>query len=86
MMILLLAHLVQVFVWGATSDRELTWMLGVLLLAVTLGLAFTGYLLPWDERAYWASKVGLGIVSTVPIIGDPLRTLLQAVLRLATSR
>ncbi len=78
MVILLLAHLVQVFVWGAYKrPRELTWMSGVLLLAVTLGLAFTGYLLPWDERAYWSSKVGLGIASTTPMIGEYLRTLLQ---------
>jgi ubiquinol-cytochrome c reductase cytochrome b subunit len=78
MVILLLFHLVQVFVWGAyKKPRELTWMVGVLLLFVTLGLAFTGYLLPWDEKAYWATKVGLGMASTVPGIGDGLRTLLQ---------
>jgi quinol-cytochrome oxidoreductase complex cytochrome b subunit len=78
MVILLLFHLVQVFVWGAYKrPRELTWMTGVLLLAVTLGLAFTGYLLPWDEKAYWASKVGLGIVGTVPGIGNHIRLLLQ---------
>ena len=77
-MILLLFHLVQVFVWGAYKrPRELTWMTGVLLLGATLGLAFTGYLLPWDEKAYWASKVGLGIVGTVPFIGERLRLLLQ---------
>ena len=78
MVILLLLHLVQVFIWGAYKrPREVTWMSGVLLLLATLGLAFTGYLLPWDERAYWSSKVGLGIASTTPIIGDSLRTLLQ---------
>jgi ubiquinol-cytochrome c reductase cytochrome b subunit len=78
MVILLLLHLGQVFIWGAYKrPRELTWMTGVLLLAATLGLAFTGYLLPWDERAYWASKVGLGIVSTVPFVGERLRLLLQ---------
>ena len=78
MVILLLAHLIQVFVWGAYKrPRELTWMVGVLLLACTLGLAFTGYLLPWDQKAYWATKVGLGITSTVPLIGDSLRALLQ---------
>ena len=78
MVILLLAHLVQVFVWGAYKrPREFTWMIGVLLLACTLGLAFTGYLLPWDQKAYWATKVGLGIVSTVPVVGDGLRELLQ---------
>jgi len=78
MVILLLFHLVQVFLWGAyKKPRELTWMTGVLLLVCTLGLAFTGYLLPWDQKAYWATKVGLGIVSTTPRIGDGLQTLLQ---------
>jgi quinol-cytochrome oxidoreductase complex cytochrome b subunit len=78
MVVLLLVHLVQVFVWGAyKKPRELTWMVGVLLLVCILGLAFTGYLLPWDQKAYWATKVGLGIASTVPLIGDGLRTLLQ---------
>lgn len=78
MIILVLVHLVQVFVWGAYKrPRELTWMVGVLLLACTIGLAFTGYLLPWDEKAYWATKVGLGIAGTVPLAGDSLRALLQ---------
>ena len=78
MVILLLFHLVQVFVWGAYKPpRELTWMVGVVLLFCTLGLAFTGYLLPWDQKAYWASKVGLDIVGTVPVAGDGLHTLLQ---------
>src|SRR6516225_5309726 len=78
MVILLLLHLLQVFVWGAyKKPRELTWMAGVLLLFCSLGLAFTGYLLPWDQKAYWATKVGLGIASTTPSIGDSLRTLLQ---------
>src|ERR1700694_3772291 len=78
MVVLLLIHLVQVFVWGAYKrPREFTWMVGVLLLFGTLGLAFTGYLLPWDQKAYWATKVGLGIMSTTPGIGDGLRTLLQ---------
>jgi quinol-cytochrome oxidoreductase complex cytochrome b subunit/mono/diheme cytochrome c family protein len=78
MVILLLVHLVQVFVWGAYKrPREFTWMVGVLLLFCTLGLAFTGYLLPWDQKAYWATKVGLGIASTTPFIGDGLKTLLQ---------
>jgi quinol-cytochrome oxidoreductase complex cytochrome b subunit/mono/diheme cytochrome c family protein len=78
MVILLLIHMVQVFVWGAYKrPREFTWMVGVLLLIGALGLAFTGYLLPWDQKAYWATKVGLGMISTTPGIGDGLRTLLQ---------
>jgi quinol-cytochrome oxidoreductase complex cytochrome b subunit len=78
MVILLLVHMVQVFVWGAYKrPREFTWMVGVLLLVCALGLAFTGYLLPWDQKAYWATKVGLGMISTIPVIGDGLRILLQ---------
>jgi ubiquinol-cytochrome c reductase cytochrome b subunit len=78
MVILLLCHLLQVFIWGAYKrPRELTWVVGVLLLCCTLGLSFTGYLLPWDQKAYWATKVGLGIGSTVPVIGETVRTLLQ---------
>jgi ubiquinol-cytochrome c reductase cytochrome b subunit len=78
MVILLLLHLIQVYVWGAYKrPRELTWMTGVLLLFTTLGLSFTGYLLPWDQRAYWSSKVGLGIASTTPVIGAYIRTFLQ---------
>jgi ubiquinol-cytochrome c reductase cytochrome b subunit len=78
MVILLLVHMVQVFVWGAYKrPREFTWMVGVLLLICALGLAFTGYLLPWDQKACWATKVGLGMISTTPGIGDALRTLLQ---------
>src|SRR6266542_4580482 len=78
MVILLLSHLVQVFVWGAyKKPREFTWMVGVLLLVCTLGLAFTVYLLPWDQKAYWATRVGLSIASTTPGVGDSLRALLQ---------
>src|SRR3974390_1765119 len=78
MVILLLVHLIQVFVWGAyKKPRELTWMFGGLLLVCTLGLALTGYLLPWDQKAYWATKVGFGIASTTPLIGDELQTLMQ---------
>jgi ubiquinol-cytochrome c reductase cytochrome b subunit len=78
MIILALFHLIQVYVWGAYKrPRELTWMVGVLLLMCLIGLAFTGYLLPWDEKAYWATRVGLGIVGTVPWVGDSLRAILQ---------
>jgi ubiquinol-cytochrome c reductase cytochrome b subunit len=78
MVILVLFHLVQVFIWGSyKKPRELTWMVGVLLLGCMLGLAFTGYLLPWDQKAYWATKVGLGIASTTPLLGDSVRLLLQ---------
>ena len=74
MVALVLIHMIQVFLFGAFKyPRELTWMTGVLLLVCVLGLAFTGYLLPWDQKAYWATKVGVGIASTTPVIGDGLR-------------
>jgi len=63
-------HMVRVFFMGAYKyPRELTWGIGVLLLVVILGLGFTGYLLPWDNRAYWATVVGTSIVESWPVIG-----------------
>src|SRR5262249_27704489 len=57
----------QVLVWGAyKSPRELQWVLGVILLLVTLALGLTGYLLPWDMNAYFASRVSLNIVGLPP--------------------
>jgi ubiquinol-cytochrome c reductase cytochrome b subunit len=64
-------HMAAVFTLGAYKyPRELTWMVGVILLALTIGLGFTGYLLPWDEKAYWATVVGTSIPGTVPLVGD----------------
>jgi ubiquinol-cytochrome c reductase cytochrome b subunit len=78
MVVLLLLHLLQVFIRGAYKKRrELAWMAGVLLSVCTLGLAFTGYLLPRDQKAYRATKAGPGVVSTTPGIGDSLHLLLQ---------
>ena len=77
MVVLLVLHVVQVFVWGAYKrPRELIWLGGVLQLLCVLGLAFTGYLLRWDQNAYWATQVGLGIVGTTPLVGGSLRTLM----------
>ena len=50
--------------------REITWVTGVILLLATLGMGFTGYLLPWNQRAYWATTVGTEIAATVPVIGE----------------
>jgi quinol-cytochrome oxidoreductase complex cytochrome b subunit len=79
LMILFVAlHLVRVFVQAAYKyPRELTWVLGCLLLMVTLGFGFTGYLLPWDQRAYWATVVGTEIAGGVPMIGEALLLLLR---------
>lgn len=64
-------HMLQVFLYGAYKPpRELMWMVGVVLLLLVMGFAFTGYLLPWDQTAYWATQVGINMVGTVPLVGD----------------
>jgi ubiquinol-cytochrome c reductase cytochrome b subunit len=69
--ILAVLHLLRTFAFGAyKKPREITWISGVLLLLVALGFAFTGYLLPWDQRGYWATKVGTEIAGTLPLIGE----------------
>jgi quinol-cytochrome oxidoreductase complex cytochrome b subunit len=63
-------HMLRVFFYGAYKyPRELTWITGVFLLLATLGMGFTGYLLPWNQRSYWATVVGTEIAGTVPGIG-----------------
>lgn len=71
MVIIVFLHILRVVLYGSyKAPRELTWVVGVLLLLVTLGFGFTGYLLPWDEKAYWATVVGIEIASTAPVLGD----------------
>src|SRR5712664_1252903 len=70
MVAIVLIHMVQVFLFGAYKyPRELTWIVGVLLLLVTLGMAFTGQVLRFDQDAYWGLGIGASIVSRVPVIG-----------------
>ena len=76
-------HLVRVFLTGAYKNgtghnqhREWNWLLGVGMLLVTLFLSFTGYLLPWDQLAYWAVTVGTNIASAVPLVGPKIRELM----------
>jgi quinol-cytochrome oxidoreductase complex cytochrome b subunit len=70
MVLLVFAHTLRVFFTGAyKAPRELNWVTGVVLFGITLGFGFTGYLLPWDQKAYWATKVGTDIAGSVPIIG-----------------
>jgi quinol-cytochrome oxidoreductase complex cytochrome b subunit len=70
MVIFVFAHMLRTFFYGAYKyPRELTWVTGAVLLLATLGMGFTGYLLPWNQRAYWATTVGTQIAGTVPIIG-----------------
>lgn len=64
-------HMLQVFLYGAYKPpREVMWMVGVVLFLLTLSFAFTGYLLPWDQNAYWATQIGINMVGTVPVVGD----------------
>ena len=66
-------HTLRVFFWGSYKrPRELTWIFGVLIFQIILGFSFTGYLLPWDQKAYWATVVGTRIAATVPFIGPQL--------------
>lgn len=71
MVILVVLHMIRVIYYGAYKfPREVTWFSGVMLLLITIGFGFTGYLLPWDQKAYWATTVGTRIAGTPPIIGD----------------
>ncbi|GAC1349017.1 MAG: hypothetical protein NVSMB19_02090 [Vulcanimicrobiaceae bacterium] len=71
MIALLFMHMLQVLLWGAyKAPRELSWVVGILLLVVTLVLGLTGYLLPWDMNAYFASQVAINIAASVPIVGN----------------
>ncbi|MBI5300744.1 MAG: cytochrome b N-terminal domain-containing protein [Chloroflexi bacterium] len=79
MIVFCILHLIRVVVQGAYKNpREITWMAGMGLLFLTLGFGFTGYLLPWDQRAFWATTVGTEIASAVPVIGDAIRDFLRA--------
>jgi hypothetical protein len=71
MIVMAVAHMLRVFIMGAYKPpRELNWVSGVLLLTMTLAFGFTGYLLPWDQRAFWATTVGSEIAGSIPVIGD----------------
>src|SRR6202022_1318904 len=70
MVAIVLIHMVQVFLFGAYKfPRELTWIVGILLLLLTLGMAFTGQVLRFDQDAYWGLGIGASISSRVPVLG-----------------
>jgi len=74
---LVFAHMFKVFYRGAyRPPREFNWVIGIVLLLVTLLLSYTGYLLPWDQLAYWAITVGSNIASAVPVFGDKIHFML----------
>lgn len=79
MVILIFLHMGRVFFFGAYKyPRELNWVIGVVLLILTMTMAFTGYLLPFDQRSFWASIVGININGTGPIVGPYLSDFLRA--------
>ena len=77
MVFLVFAHMFKVFYRGAyRTPREFNWVIGVVLLLLTLLLSYTGYLLPWDQLAYWAITVGSNISAAVPLVGSKIHFLL----------
>lgn len=77
MVLMAILHMARVFYTGAYKPpREFNWVVGVVLLLLTLGASFTGYLLPWDQLAYWAITVGTNIAGYAPVAGAAMRTML----------
>jgi quinol-cytochrome oxidoreductase complex cytochrome b subunit len=71
MVLVVFIHMVRVFVTASYKyPRELTWLIGVGLLLLTMGMGFTGYLLPWNQKAFWATTVGTAIAGSVPGLGE----------------
>ena len=77
MVLAVVLHMARVFYTGAYKPpREFNWVLGVVLLLLTLGASFTGYLLPWDQLAFWAITVGTSVASYEPLMGSTIKTFL----------
>lgn len=78
MVLVVFLHMLRTFYFAAYKyPREITWLTGVILLLATLGMGFTGYLLPWNQRSYWATTVGTEIPGTVPFIGQFITNVLR---------
>jgi quinol-cytochrome oxidoreductase complex cytochrome b subunit len=79
MIVLIFLHMGRTFFFGAYKyPRELNWVIGVVLLVLTLGMGFTGYLLPFDQRSFWATVVGVNINGTAPFLGPYISDFLRA--------
>ena len=78
MVLVVFFHMLRTFYFAAYKyPREFTWVTGVVLLLATLGMGFTGYLLPWNQKAYWATTVGTAIAGSVPFIGKFIEQVLR---------
>lgn len=78
MVVLSVLHMLRVIFYGSYKfPREVTWFSGVFLLLVVLGFGFTGYLLPWDQKAYWATTVGTEIAGVAPGIGETILLIMR---------
>lgn len=76
--VMMFLHTLRVFFTGSYKNpREMNWVVGMLTFGVMLGLGFTGYLLPWDNKAYYATKVGIEIAASAPLIGGQVQNFLQ---------
>jgi quinol-cytochrome oxidoreductase complex cytochrome b subunit len=77
MIVVVFLHLLRVFFTGGFREpRQFNWLLGLVLLLLTVGANFTGYLLPWDQLAYWAITVGTGLVEYIPLVGKWIQTVI----------
>jgi quinol-cytochrome oxidoreductase complex cytochrome b subunit len=78
MVIVTVLHMLRVILHGAYKfPREVTWFTGVFLLIIVIGFGFTGYLLPWDQKAFWATTVGTRIAEVAPIIGESMLRIMR---------
>src|SRR5512143_3809049 len=78
MIVSVMLHVIRVYIFGAyKKPREIMWLTGSLIFLIVFGFAFTGYLLPWDQKAYWATVVGTNIAGSAPLIGGAILELLR---------
>jgi quinol-cytochrome oxidoreductase complex cytochrome b subunit len=78
MVVMVVLHMLRVFITGSYKNpRELNWIAGAMLFMMTLAFGFTGYLLPWDQKAYWATVVGTNMLGSVPLAGQYLAAFIR---------
>ncbi|KHE92659.1 MAG: hypothetical protein SCABRO_01592 [Candidatus Scalindua brodae] len=78
MIVLAVLHMGQTLIYGAyRKPRELNWITGVFMLFIVFGFGLTGYLLPWDQKGFWATQVATSIMGLSPVIGEFLKEVVQ---------